>query len=120
MANELKVGGSMRFFDGTVHVQHGKQGLVLDVAGSQYIKNMQSVGATEELLVVGDVALGGYFCAVNTHATATVSYRAATSLQDTVDIGPGEVALFRTHVGSTPYLISSVAGAELEYILLEA
>lgn len=120
MANELKVGASLLFDKGDSYVPFGKQGLELDVSGDQYIRNKQTVGTAEEAMVLGDVAAGGYLIGYNGHASATISIRAASGLQDTVDVGPGELCIFRTHVGSTPYLISSVAGADFEYVLVDA
>lgn len=119
MADELKIGASLVFDDGDSYVVFGKSGLLIDVAGTNYLHHRQSVGDSEEALVVGDVVVGGYFIGYNGHATAVISMRPGTGENDLIDIGPGEIAMFRINTGLTPYVISTVAAAELEYVIID-
>ena len=122
MADELTIAGSLTFDDGTTPtVALSKSGIVLDLTGANYLKNKQTVGATEEALLLGDVVAGGLMMAYNGHATTTISIRPATAETDLIDVGPGEIALFRLSASATaPYVISSTGTAELVYLVFDA
>jgi hypothetical protein len=119
MSKEIKAGFNLRFDNGQSYIEFQKSTLI-DVTGSQYLKAKQAIGTSEEALVLGDISPGGLFAAVNTDASAVISLRAGTGLQDFVSLKAGESCIFRTHTGSTPYAISDTAGAELEYVIIEA
>lgn len=119
MANEATVGISLVFDDGTSYVQFGKSGLTIDVSGAEYLKSRQLVSDSEEVLALGDVAKGGLAAFYNSHATAVIKIRPGTGVADLVRLEPGDVALLRIDDDSTPYVISSVAGAALEYLLID-
>jgi hypothetical protein len=55
----------------------------------------------------------------NGHATALIQIRPATGETDLNRLEPGDVALFRIDDGSTPYVISDVAGAGLDFLILD-
>ena len=120
MANELTVGGSLVFDDGTRYYPFGKAGVLITVVGDTCIRNKQAIGAAEETVLFGDVAKGGYFMAYNGHATAVIQIRADTGETDLIRLEPGDICgPMRIDDGATPYAISSVAGAELEYMIID-
>ena len=80
MANELTIRANLSFEKlGTIlELLNGP--LLRDVAGTNGLRNRQSVGfAAEEALVVGDVAMGGYFAAINRDAANYVELRGASA-----------------------------------------
>ncbi len=120
MAREVSVACSLVFDRPPHYVPFSFPLAYFDVAGKNYIHNTQNIGATEEALLLGDATVGGWFMAVNRHATAVISLRQATSASDMVDLKPGEPCLFRLSADATaPFAISTVAGAELEYVLVD-
>ncbi len=121
MAREIAVMFSAIFDDDESTVEFGMPKTFFDVTGANYIKHKQNVGATEEALVLGDVTVGGWLVARNNHATAVISIRQATSAADFADLGPGEGCVIPISTDMTaPFVISTVAGAELEYLLVDA
>lgn len=95
--------------------------LAVSVAGSRMIHNRQEIGTSEEALILGDVAAGGFLIIVNRDATNFVELRSGTSATDFVRLKPGEPALFRLSPDATaPYAIADTAACEVEYILVEA
>lgn len=89
--------------------------------GNNFLQNRQTVGTTEEALVLGDCGAGGWVIMVNRDATNYVKVRAATGAADLVRVRAGEGALFRLDAGATaPFVIADTAPCELEYVLLEA
>lgn len=119
MADELTLGISAQFIKGNSYLRFGKSGLLVTVSGTEYLRNTQLISDSEEALVFGDVAKGGYGLFYNGHATAVIQIRPATGETDLVRLEPGDVAMFRIDDGATPYAISSVAGAALECVLID-
>lgn len=117
MVDELTVSVSLRFAKGGIDVSLSRSGVQLDVDGSDYTKNVQVVGITEELLQLGDVT-PGYILIVNLDRTNFVEVRAESGAADLVKILPGEPALFRLS-SATPYVIADTAPVRIEYLLIE-
>lgn len=89
--------------------------------GNNALHNRQTVGTTEEALVLGDCGAGGYFIVVNRDASNYVRIRPATGATDLVRLRAGEAACFRLDAGATaPFVIADTAPCEIEYVLLEA
>ncbi|MCA8921993.1 MAG: hypothetical protein KDD82_09305 [Planctomycetes bacterium] len=94
--------------------------LLLDVTGGQALKNRQTVGTSEEALVVGDVASGGYMLAVNRDPTNFVQILGASGETPLVRLEPGDLCLFRVDDGATLYAIANTAPCDVEYAILDA
>jgi hypothetical protein len=120
MAEELTLGMSLVYAEGTNYVRFGMSGIQFDVSGTEFIRHTQLVSDSEEALVFGDVSKGGYACFYNAHATAVIQIRPATTETDLVRLEPGDIAMFRIDDGATPYVISSVADAPLQYVIIDA
>lgn len=121
MADEITVSASLEFTKGGNSASASYTAISLDMTGTKYTKKLLDVDAAEEALPLDDASTGGYCILKNTHATATVSVRQATGASDLIDIGPGEIALFRLSTdAAAPYVISDTANTEVEYLLLEA
>lgn len=118
MANELTLSAAMRFTKGTVDEPFSFGGLTFNVSGTKSIKNRQTVGTSEEALLIGDVT-PGYVLMINRDSTNFISVRGASGATACVKLLPGEIAMFR-FAGSAPYVIADTAACVLEYLLVDA
>lgn len=119
MADEATVGVSLVFDKNADYMAWNKTGMKSTVAGTEFLRNKQLVGTAAEALVLSDVAKGGLAAFHNTHASAVIEIRSTASAADLVRLESDDVALFRIADDATPYVISSVAGAGLEYVLID-
>ena len=122
MASEITITCSMAFAKGNVaSISRASTGLARDVTGSAYHANVQSVGTSEEAILLGDAGVGGYFWGKNLDSTNFIKIRAATGIADLVRLKAGDVCLFRIDSGATaPYAIADTATCLLEYLLIAA
>lgn len=83
------------------------------------LHHRQSVGITEEALILGEITSLGWFIGYNRDDTNFIEIRSATGADnDIIKIPPRKIALF--HFGSNitaPYVIADTAACELEYLL---
>lgn len=119
MANELTITASLKFDKSTKSAEAGKAGLQLDVAGGDYIAKTQSVGTSQEALVIGEISTPGYIFIRNLDATNYINVRNGSGGADVVKVRAGGVALFELCT-ATPFVIAYNAPVEIEYTLIEA
>ena len=120
MARELSLAFTMALDDDESYMPFVFFKKLIDVAGNNFLHNKQDIGATEEALVRGDVTQGGYFAARNNHATGVISLRNTTGACNCISLKPGDGCVFRVSADvASLYAISSVAGAELEYLIVD-
>lgn len=119
MANEGTVSISLSFTKSGRSAELGKTGLQFDISGTDYSKQTQTIGTSEEAIALSDVTTGGYFCAVNRSSTYNIKIRAATGAADLIVLLPGEACCFRMQA-TAPYAIAITGAAELEYLLIDA
>lgn len=119
MADELTNRASLTFEKGGTTVTLTWGPTDIDVSGTNALHNRQNVGTSEEALLLGDVAAGGWFFGINRDATNYIEIRAGSGLADLVKIKPGEFAFFRTAADATPYVIADTAACELEYVVID-
>lgn len=122
MADEITLNLKLRFAKGGTDVTFAPAvDLKIDVAGSQLIHHIQSVGTSEEALTLGDVAAGGYFICINRDATNFVELRSGTGATDFIRLKAGDACCFRLSNDATaPFAIADTAACEIEYYLIEA
>ena len=120
MADEITLSAIFKAANSSTSILERVTDLSVDMTGTHIIHNRQEIGTVEEVLLLGDVGVGGWFFGINRDATSTISIRPATGETDLVKMLAGEFALFRVHAdAATPYVIGGSAGVELEYWLLE-
>jgi hypothetical protein len=123
MANELKVFGSAVFTKGgSSLVIEMPAPVSVTITGTQGIKAVQSVGTSEEALILGEVsAAGGWYFIRNLDATNVVTLKPASGGTATTRVNPGEFAMgrFATTV-SAPFVQSNTTAALIEYLLVPA
>lgn len=123
MANELTVAVKATYDNGGTTFtapDAAARSISINVTGDNVMHNRQTIGTSEEALVLGDVATGGYFIAVNRDDANFVELRSGTGATDFIRLKAGEVCLFRVSPDAmAPYAIADTAACELEYWLLE-
>lgn len=122
MADELTISMALKFLiPGEDPIEMGRSEGVqkIDVAGTEALKNIQTVGfGAEELLEVGDVGTLGYFMGINRDSTNIIEMRGASGEADLVRFEPGELNCFRLAQDATPYVQAAVAACRLAYVLI--
>lgn len=118
MADEITASLKLSFTKSGVTEEMIVTGLQLDMTGSKYIKNVQSIATSETALQKGSVGTPGLCLIKNLDATNFVSVRGSTGAANCTKIKPGEAQLFRFS-GSAPYLIADTSPVSVEYLLIE-
>lgn len=119
MASELALSASMSYQKGADSASTGKSGVKLTVAGTEYVEVIQTVGTTEEALLLGDCATLGYIFIENLDPTNFVSIRHATGTSNVIKIVAGGFALFQFE-STAPFVIANTAPVRIRFLLLEA
>ena len=116
MADELTLRASLSFVKGSKAAALALALTTFDVAGGNYMSNVQNVGfAAEEALVLGDVGAGGYLIGINRDTTNFMEIRPATGVADLIQLKPGDVCMFRLATTATaPFVIADTAAVEFE------
>jgi hypothetical protein len=122
MANEITVSVSLNGEKGTKKDRRAFGGLQFDMAGNNFIHHTQSIGTSEEALVMsGDVTVPGWAVFFNHDDTNFVEIRPATGVADLVTVPPQGPALFKFASDATaPFAIADTATCDLEYLIFEA
>lgn len=120
MANELKVTCRLEFSKGDTEHDFAITKLARTIAGAQAMANRQSIGTSEEAVLVGDVAAGGYFMGVNRDSTNYIELRPGSGLGDLIRLEAGDVCLFRLTDDATLYAIADTDTCDLEYLIIDA
>lgn len=89
-----------------------------DVTGKKPLKHRQTIGTSEEAVVVGDVGAGGFFVGINKDATNYIELRPGSGLADLVRLKPGDPCLFRLTDDATLYAIANTAACDLLYAII--
>lgn len=121
MANELTLTGLFSYIKGNRKVSPtGKTSATVSVSGTNTMDHTQSIGTSEEAIVLGDVVPGGYCYFENLDSTNFVSIRQQTGVNDLIRIKAGEFAIFRMDADATaPFAIADTSSVDLMCILLE-
>ena len=83
--------------------------------------NTQTVGTSEEAILLGDVATGGYWFVHNLDATNYITIRPGTGATDMIQVKAGEWAVFRSSsAASAPYALANTGACQVRFLRLEA
>ncbi len=119
MADELTLSGLLiTFVKANVPSTSFTAGSITpDIAGSQWMDNVQNVGTTEEAILMGDVAAGGYCFVQNMDATNFVELRSGTGATDFIRLLAGEWCIFRLSPDATaPFAIADTAAVNVRFL----
>lgn len=120
MANEISISASLSFRKGTAGDALYAEDLSVTMTGNRYLKGRQSVGTSEEALVLGEVPAGGWLMLKNTDATNYVQVRAKAGETPFARMRAGEpCGPFRLDASAVPTLQANTAACLVEYELLE-
>ncbi|MEM9354586.1 MAG: hypothetical protein AAGB04_00090 [Pseudomonadota bacterium] len=117
MANEATLSINLQFSKGGKSASMRAGGLQVDVAGTKYIQNVQTIGTSAEAIDLGDIAAPGLMMVRNRNASGSINFREGASGADFVKVLAGEVATFRL-AGTAPYAIGT-ENSEIEYLIVE-
>lgn len=120
MAKELTTNGGMSFVKGKTEVRFGRSGVLIDVAGQNYIENVMSVPTSQTAIPLGSVGTPGFAIFENLDATNPVAIRAASNAADLIRINPGEVAGPFRLAAAAPLAIATSAAVRMRYLIVEA
>lgn len=122
MSAEITVTGSLEFDNGKdIDEALSKIGLRFDCDGTKCIKNVQTIGTSEEALAIGEVTSAGWALFVNLDNTNYVLLRPGTGGTSFIELEPkGGFALFKFSTVSawTPYAIADTAACRIAYMIV--
>ena len=119
MASELSLGQLNIAFvkTGSPSLSTTVAAITPTVSGAQYMDNVQNVGTSEEAILLGDVAPGGYVLIQNLDTTNFVSLRQATGAANFIKLLAGEWAVFRMSADTTaPFAIADTAAVNVRFL----
>lgn len=120
MANEITVSVALAYADSEdADESLAVSDLKKTITTKKYTKYKQSVGITEEALVLGEVTAPGYVVFINRDETNFVELRVGTAGAKFAKLFPGDVALLRLGSGAqVPFAIADTSPCILEVFLL--
>lgn len=119
MANELTLSGlTISFTKANVPSTNVVVGTIQPtVSGTQWMDNTQAVGTSEEAILMGDVAAGGYCLIQNMDTTNFVSIRQATGAANFIKLLAGEWCVFRLSPdASAPFIIADTGACNVRIL----
>lgn len=122
MANEITIRSQMTVRKGSLRISRAPS-LTFDMDGSHYSANAQTIGTTEEALVIAaDVAFLGQGVLVNTDETnfVEIGVKPAATFYPLHRLYPGEHVLGRFSPAAVPYAKADTAPVVLEHIIAES
>ena len=122
MASELSISTLSITFtkSGSASFSAAPAALSITITGDAWMDNTQTVGTSEEAILLGDVATGGYWFVQNMDATNFVELRSGTGATDFIKLKAGEWAIFRTSGDATaPYAIADTGSVQGRFLRLE-
>lgn len=121
MADEITLTAKLLFQKGDIDVDLEMVAQSFTVAGTEYIKQSQTIGTSAEAIYLGDTGKGGYLLGINRDATNFMQIIGdATDSTYLIRLEPGDVCLFRVDDGATPAALADTAAVQFEYLLIEA
>ena len=119
MANELSLSNLTVSFSktGSPTVYFKPSTITPTVAGTQVMDNVQNIGLSEEAILMGDVAAGGYWFVQNLDAANFVQLRQATGATAFCKLLAGEWAIFRASADMTaPFAIADTGACDVRFL----
>lgn len=121
MAGEAQITVALQFAKGTISTVVLASGAVSrDVAGTKYVRNVQSVGTSIEALLLGDVTATGGLCILhNADPTNYIEVFPNATDAACLKLLPGDWQLVRFG-SAAPNVKANTAACDLEYFLVPA
>ncbi len=120
MANEGTIKTFFKFVKNGVSVLVELATLQFDVAGTNVLDHVQSIGTSEEAITLGDITVGGYARFENLDSTNFIELRQATGASDFCRLLAGDVAIFRISPDMTaPFAIADTASCDMRVTIID-
>ena len=120
MAQEITLNASLAYEDseGTDPTMQVVD-LIANVATKKLIRAKQSIGITEEAIVLGEVTSPAWAMFINRDETNFINLKVATSGAIFAKLLPGKFALLPLGSGAqAPFAIADTAACQLEYLII--
>jgi len=119
MAGELVVKASLEYRKSGIARSIAKE-IARDVAGTIVFDNIQTVGTSEEAILLGDVGVGGYMLAVNLDTTNYVQLKSATGVTPHARLLAGDIALYRLDASATaPFAQANTGACDVQFFIIK-
>lgn len=121
MANELTISASIDYADDVdVEASASISELIRTLTTKKVLKTKQTVGITEEALILGDISTRAWCMLINRDPTNFINVKVATSGAIFAKLLAGEFCLLRLGSGAqSPFVIADTAICELEILLCD-
>ena len=118
MANELTVSASLSFEKNGISAEFKELARSFDVAGDQYIRNIQSVSIAEVTLDKGGITTIGWIAIKNLDATNYLELTGATSGDVLAKLPAGGFAVFPV-ASANIFAAANTAACLVDYLMIE-
>ncbi len=120
MSDELKLNATLAYADSDAADESLQiVDLLASSSAKKYVKAKQSIGITEEALILGECTTPGWLFLRNTDAANFVNLKVATSGSIFAKLLAGEFCLLRLgSAAQAPFLIADTAPVTVEYIVV--
>lgn len=121
MANELTLNASIEYSDSVdVEASAAITDLLRTLTTSKVLKTKQSVGTSEEALIVGDISTRAWCMLINRDTTNFINVKTGTGGTIFAKLLAGEFCLLRLGSGAqSPFVIADTASCELEILICD-
>lgn len=117
-ASQVTVNASLAYDDDTEELSIDVAALLATLSDAKALKNIQTIGTSEEAIGLGEITTPGWAIFKNLDASNFIELRVATGGAKFAKLKPGEIALLRLGSGAqVPYAISDTASCKLAYIV---
>jgi hypothetical protein len=121
MSNEIALNFNIQVTNGTYRDSFSKQGAYYDQNSQGASGGIQSIGTSEEDLVISDsVTTNGYLVLHNLDTTNYVDWgeKSGGVMKPIGRLKPGDIAVFRMKPSETLRLVDNTASVKVEFFLL--
>lgn len=121
MANELSLTFGLSFSKSGITEALNPGLKLFNVAGSNFMRQTQTIGTSAEAIALGDVATPGYILMHNLNVTNYVEvFNDNGATKPVVHLRPGGWALFEFAItASAPFAKADTGSCIVEYVLIE-
>lgn len=120
MSNEILFTAQLQFEKSGYSDFMGEASQRLDMSGTHFIHNKQTISTSATAIALGSVATPGMAIFKNHDSTYDISIRAGSSGTNVFKIPPGKTVGPVPLATATPYAIAATNPCELEYLIIEA
>jgi hypothetical protein len=120
MAEELTLNASLEYEDSegssdSLELTNG----IANVSSKKFIHHKQTIGTSEEAIVLGEISSPGWAFFINRDSTNYIELKVASSGAIFAKLHPGRIAmLYLGSGGQAPYAVANTAACILEFLIV--